>query len=282
MILRKISVCLFSLIFPVVLLAQEEPDNRPVRSPFEASTLIDNQTIVSPLKRGLEFHIHHRFGTVENGISDIFGIYAPSNIRLGLDYGITDNLMVGLGTEKDYKLQELHWKYSIFQQTRSGSMPVALSYYGNVVLDLRDSSSFGPIDKYRHIHRFSYFNQLILARRFNAKLSLMLAPGFIYFNAVEKGMNNAHVGLSVGGRYKVTSGMSVIGEYDQLLTKNGAEGVKPNIALGVEFGTATHAFRLFMASYKNIINQRNLVYNTNDFLKGDILFGFNITVRFAV
>ena len=267
-------------IFPVF--SQEgSDDDMPVRPPFETSILIDNHTTVSPYKGGFEFEIHHRFGTVSNGITDIYGIYAPSNIRLGLNYGITDKLMIGAGTTKDYKLQDLQWKYALLQQTKSGSMPVSVSYYGNVVLDARSDDNFGPEEQFNQMHRFSYITQLIVSHKINFKYSVQLAPSFLYFNSVETGYKNANFGVSAGGRAKVLGGASIIAEYDQLLTKQDIETQpKPNLSLGVEFGTATHAFQVFIANYSQIINQRNLLYNTNDFAEGDFLLGFNITVRF--
>jgi len=76
---------------------------------------------------------------------------------------------------------------------------------------------------------------------------------------------------------------SLLFEYDQLLTKQDLADVdhpKPNLSLGWEINTGTHAFQVFAANYSNIINQHNLLYNSNDFADGEFLFGFNITVRF--
>lgn len=269
------------IIFPVFS-QEEEEDNRPVRPPFETSILIDNHTVVSPWKNTWEFQIYHRFGEVTNGISDIFGIYAPSNIRLGLNYGLTDRIMIGAGSTKDYKLQDLQWKYAILQQTRSGSMPISLSYYGNMVIDAREEGSFGPEDQFKEIHRLSYFTQLIVSHKFNFKYSLQVAPSFIYYNSVQEGYKNANFGIHAAGRAKLFGSTAIIAEYDQLLNKQENEEFdpKPNLALGVEIGTATHAFHIFISNYKQIINQRNLLYNTNDFSEGEFLLGFNITVRF--
>ncbi len=279
--MKSLIALALSLLLIVPLSAQDENDDKPVRSPFETAILIENQTVVSPYKGGLEFEIHHRFGTVKNGITDIFGIYAPSNIRLGLNYGITDRLMIGAGTTKDYKLQDLQWKYAILQQTRSGSIPVSVSYYGNMVLDARTDDNFGPKENFRDIHRLSYFTQLIIARKFNMKYSFQVAPGFIYYNSVETGLKNANVTIHAGGRAKVLGPVSVIAEYDQLLTQQGDNiDPKPNLSAGVEIGTATHAFQIFFTNYSGIINQRNLLYNTNDLSEGDFRLGFNITVRF--
>ncbi len=268
----------FLLIMPVF--SQDENEDKPVRSPFETSLLIDNQTIVSPYKGGLQFEIQHRFGTVKNGITDIFGIYAPSNIRLALNYGITDRLMIGAGTTKDYKLQDIQWKYAILQQTRSGSVPLAISYYGNMVIDARSKDNFGPEESFRDIHRLSYFTQLIFARKFSYRYSLQVAPGFIYYNSVQEGLQNANFSIHAGGRARVAGPISILAEYDQLLTQQDAFDPKPNLAAGIEIGTATHAFQIFFANYSGIINQRNLLYNTNDFTEGDYRLGFNITVRF--
>jgi hypothetical protein len=277
-----LSILLFIFpVFGIFTQAQETTTDSPVDAPFETAILIDNQTVVSPYKGGLEFEIHHRFGTVKNGITDIFGIYASSNIRLGLSYGISDKLMVGGGTTKDSKLQDIQWKYAILQQTQSGNIPVSLSYYGNVVLDARSKDAFGPAEFYREIHRFSYFTQLIVSRKFNDKFSLQVAPSFFYYNAVEQGLKNANISIHAGGRAKIIGYNSLIFEYDQLLTKQDiATQPKPNLSLGYEIGTGTHAFQIFVANYSGIINQRNLLYNTNDFTSGGFLVGFNITVRF--
>lgn len=272
------------LIFPVFTVFaqdQETATDPAVDAPFEAAMLIDNQTVVSPYKGGLEFSILHRFGTVKNGITDIFGIYASSNIRLGLNYGITDKLMIGAGSTKDYKLQDFQWKYAILQQTQSGKIPVSVSYYGNVVLDARANDAFGPAAQFRDIHRFSYFSQIIVSHKLNDKFSFQVAPGFIYYNTVDEGYKNANFSIHAGGRAKIIGNSSLIFEYDQILTKQDiAIQPKPNLSFGYEIGTGTHAFQVFVANYSQIINQRNLLYNTNDFSAGEFLIGFNITARF--
>jgi hypothetical protein len=275
--------------FIISLQAQEvaapEEGSKPVRFTFETGTLIDNQTVATPYKGGLELQIHHRFSLIEN-YHNLFGIYGAANTRLGLNYGITDRLMVGAGTTKDYKLQDLQWKYLILRQTEDNSMPVSLSYYGNIVLDLQRKEAFGPVERYRDIHRLSYFNQLIVARKFNDVFSFQIAPSVIYINAVPQYTNelrykNLNFGLSAGAKATVVGSQSIIIEYDQLLTKQDLEDQpKPNISLGWEIGTATHAFQVFVANYSQIINQRNLVFNTNNFGDGEFLVGFNITVRF--
>jgi hypothetical protein len=287
--MKKTLFLLLLSAFMVSLSAQEEAKpqekSKPVRFTFGTGILIDNQTVATPYKGGIELNIHHRFSLIEN-YHNLFGIYGAANTRLGLNYGITDRLMIGAGTTKDYKLQDIQWKYLILQQTEDNSMPVSVSYYGNIVIDLQKKEAFGPVERYRDIHRMSYFTQLIVARKFNEMFSFQVAPSVLYFNAVPQYSNgssykNLNFGLSAGAKATVFGSHSVILEYDQLLTKQDLdEQPKPNLSLGWEIGTATHTFQIFAANYSQIINQRNLLFSTNNFTKGEYLIGFNITVRF--
>jgi len=280
------------ILFTVLILrvpAQEavtpEGKSKPVRFTFETDTLVDNQTVATPYKGGLELEIQHRFSLIEN-YHNLFGIYGAANTRLGLRYGITDWFMLGIGTTKDYQLQDVQWKFALLRQNEDNSIPLSVSYYGNVVADLRSKDAFGPVERFKDIHRLSYFSQIIVARKFNDVFSLQVAPSVIYFNAVPQYSNdlrykNLNYGISAGAKATVVGSQSIILEYDQLLTHQDlAEQPKPNLTLGWEISTATHCFQVFVANYSQIINQRNLLYNTNDFTKGDYLFGFNITVRF--
>jgi hypothetical protein len=268
--------------------AQEQKSSEPVRNTFSAELLIDNQTPTSPYKGGLVLQIQHRFSLIED-ISNLYGIYGSANTRLGLNYGITDRLMVGFGTTKDYMLQDFSWKYRILQQTQDNSMPITLSYYGNLVIDARDKDQFGPEGDFKFMHRLSYFTQIIIARKFTDKISAQIAPSLLYMNTVKRysdstGYKNLNFGLHAGARANLFGNHSLMLEWDQLLTKqdNGGEmeQPKPNVAFGWEIGTGTHTFQIFAANYNLIINQYNILYNTNNWKKGDYLFGFNITVRF--
>jgi hypothetical protein len=285
--MKKIFIVLILSAFLTPAFSQEEAQkgSAPVTQTFGTSVLIDNQTIATPYKGSLELQIQHRFSLIED-ISNLYGIYGSANTRIGLNWGITDRLMIGAGTTKDYKLQDLQWKYLILRQTEDNSMPISLSYYGNMVIDARSEDAFGPADTYKFIHRMSYFTQLIFARKINEKISLQVAPSLAYMNSVPRtsdttGYKNMNIGLSAGLRANLFGAHSLILEYDQLFTKQELDvQPKPNLALGWEIGTGTHTFQVFVANYNKITNQYNLVYNTNDFTKWEYLFGFNITVRF--
>jgi len=280
------------LILPANIFAQdEEPDRRPVREPWSGGLLADQQTIKSPYQGGLEFIIHHRFGTMQNGLKDLYGIYAPSNIRLGLDYGITEKLMVGYGTEKNNKFQEFHVKYNIFHQTRSNSMPVAISYYGNFAIDAGMNEE--DYETFSFTNRLAYFHQIIVSRKFSDRISVQVAPSFMHFNGVDREWYNDYFGVSAGARVKLFGEFSIIAAYDQAFGTTVFDGIfsgepneaienspKPNIVLGFEIGTPTHSFQLFAANYDKISPMKNMGFNTNELMEGEVLVGMNVLVRF--
>jgi hypothetical protein len=266
-------------------LAQDDAENTgklPIKSTFSSGFLIETPSIVTNFKGTLEFNIQHRFSTMQNGFSDLFGVYGGANTRLALSYGITDRITLGIGTTQNNKLQDLNWKFSIMKQNREGSVPVSVSYFGNFVVDARDKEFFPPAATYRFIHRFSYFTEIMIARKFNNILSLQFAPQFVYYNSVDTVHKNFNYGFSFGGRVKMWDSKSIIFELDQPLIKN--SNSKNNLALGFDISTATHAFQIFLTNYQGIIGQQNLVYNSNNpftkELSKNYMLGFNITVRF--
>lgn len=271
-------VCLFAMLFSSNAIAQEAEEDKPISAPFETTILIDNQTTVNPYKGQFMLEIQHRFSQIKD-IKDLYGLFGSANTRLGITYGITDKIMLGFGTTRDHNLQELEWKYSILTQTRSGRIPVSLSYHGDVVLEARGSENFGPEESYRFIHKLSYLNQLIVSRNFGGKASFQLAPTFVYHNAVPEGYRNTNASIYFGGRLQVLGFHSIIFEYDQPILQ-ADEKVYPNLAAGVEIGTSTHSFRVFVSNYNAIVRTRSIAYNANNPFDGDYQFGFNITIRF--
>lgn len=270
-----------ALLFPILLLSQKrEKDSvvdKPERPAFESSFIIDNPNNVLFSKNTLEVQMSHRFGLINEGTNDMLGFWGPSNIRMGVTYSIHERLTLGFGTTKFNRLQDFNWKVGILNQTRSGRIPVSVSYYGNFTIDARKRENFS-LDQ----HRYSYFNQLMIARRFSPKLSMQLAPSISHFNLVESRMRNDVIGVAFGGRYKISDQTSILWDYSQPFTHhlNGERldiDPEPGISLGFEFATSAHAFQLFITNMNGIVPQQNYMKNTNDFFRGQILFGFNIT-----
>lgn len=284
---KKLATVLMLILSTLVVNAQDstktQKDNRPVKDIFGNGLIFDQQTVRNALPGALEFIIQHRFGTIKNGIQDLWGIYASSNVRLGLNYGVTKDLTIGFGTTRYYKLQDLNWKLALLKQKRSGGMPFSLTYYGNVVLDARTKDNFGPPETYKYIHRLSFFNQLILARKFSNSLSLQVAPSISNFNAVNPTYDNINYNMSFAGRLKITKKMDIVAGYDfPVLTSKDSTifKPKPNMSFGIEIGSPTHTFQIFATNSDYLVNQYGLAYNTNNYKNNGILVGLNITVRF--
>ena len=265
---------------------QEEADDsgmRPTRDHFESSWIIDNQTTLLKQKGTFEFMIQHRFGSVSNGLTDLYGLYAPSNIRLGFNYTLLDSfgfgifkgpLAIGFGTTKDNRIQDFNLKYALLRQTRNGKIPVSVTYYVNTGLETGKKLDDLPNGNYSD--RLSYFHQIIISRRFGSKLSLQVAPSVSHYNVVEPLMYNDHFAVAVSGRFKVTSSMAVIVNADQPLTKHKLYNPQPNVGFGIEMATSSHSFQIFATNYTSIVQQRNNVYNQNDPWNKGYVIGFNI------
>lgn len=265
----------------------DAPDKRPVKNMFESIWIIDNPSVVVPVKGTFEFDIQHRFGLLKNGYEDFFGLYAPANIRLGFGYVPLQNLMVGFGLTKTNLTWDLNAKYAILQQGREGGSPVSLSYFVNAAIDTRDKDAFTDPEALVSSDRLSYFHQLMLARKLTNRLSLQVAGSISHFNTVEAFRNpddqivqrykNDHLAVAVSARYHVASWVNVIANYDQPLTEHEVLDPQPNLAFGLELTSSSHQFQIFVGDYYHITPQRNNVFNNNNFGDGDILIGFNIT-----
>ena len=254
---------------------------KPVKNTFGSVFMIDNQTVMVPIKGSMQMEIQHRFGTVNNGSKDLFGIFAPANIRLGMSYVPIKKLFIGAGVVKEKMQVDLDVKYAIIQQT-PGKYPVSISYFGNVVIDTRNKSNF----RYS-VDRFSYFDQLMVARKVTEAFSAQAGLGFSWMNNVEayvdaegkiqRKMHNYHFNASLLGRYKISPKSGIIAAYEQPLTQHTTNNPHPNICFGFETITSSHTFQVFAGNYSSLIPQNNSFFNQNDYTKGQFVIGFNIT-----
>ena len=251
------------LVLPFSVFSQEKVNDtivkeKPERPAFESSFLFDNPTNVLFSKNTLEVQMSHRFGELNDDKSNLVGFYGSANIRIGLTYAIHERLTIGFGTTKQKSYQDFNWKVALLRQTRSNKMPVSVSYYGNFVIDARSKNQ----GLFRNVgDRHSFFNQLIIARRFSPKLSLQVAPSVSHFNAVKTTTRNDMVAIAFGGRYKISPQTSVVIDYSQPLTEMRLDNPQPGISFGVEFGTSAHTFQIFATNYWGILPQENYMFN---------------------
>lgn len=294
--MRRITkrIAFFSILFAMCSLgkAQEnKPSEKktdtlePVLNTFAGNYILDNQTVMVPAKGALDLAIQHRFGTADNGYSDMFGLFAPANIRLSAAYTPINKLQVGLGICKQNMTWDGTIKYAIHVQKVHGC-PISISYFGDMALDTRPKDGNFVTNN----DRLTYFNQLIFASKISEKLSIQLAPSITYFNNVPGYYNSAgqlkselwhaHSAIAASACYLLTDVMGVMVNVDQPLTTHPENNPHPNISFGLQFATTTHTFQIFAGNYQSIIPQYNNLLNQNDYTKGKFLIGFNITKRF--
>lgn len=276
--------------------AEPETIHKPLaKSPFESGICMDLQTVVVPPAKTLEFVLQHRFGTIQGNWSDLFGIWGASNIRLGLNFSITNNLLVGLGTTKNNRLQDLQIKYTFLHQRKSG-FPLTISVYGDYALNAMEKDFFGA--GYKFADRFSFYHEFLFARRFCNYFSAQLGLSYTHFNKVDRtvdstAMNDA-IAFSLLARFKVSPQSSIVLSYQQPVIVNydpafivrypnhwlevpKDNAPYPNISLGWEVSTSTHAFHLYLSAAQGIIPSEMVMHNENNFFNGFILIGFNLT-----
>ena len=265
--------------------AKEPVKIERVKRTFGGGLLIDNQTCMVPTRKTFEFMIQHRFGTTNNHYKDIYGLFAPANIRLGLNYTPLENLQVGLGLCKEKMQWDGNLKYALSKQAVKGGCPISVTLFGDMAIDTRPKEgNFAD-----NMDRISYFSQVIIARKVTEHFSVQFSPSLSYFNNVEgfqtsdgsikPKMNNSHYAFALMGCYMLTEKMGIIANYDQPVTEHMTNNPHPNISFGIQFVTTTHTFQVFLGNYQSIIPQSNNVYNQNDWTKGRYCIGFNITRR---
>ena len=275
---KYIEILVVLLLIPFIGLTQEDENKeekkkeKVERSAFESSAIKDNPTDVLFSPHSLEVQMGHRFGVIGDGENDLAGIWAPSNIRIGLSYAVHERLTIGYGTTKFNRLQDFNWKVGILRQTRSNKMPVNVSYYGNWTVDARKKENFRFTEE-----RFSFHHALIISKRFTPGFSMQVVPSISHYNTVAKTMRNDMIAVAVGGRLKISPQTAFVVDYTQPLTKFMKDNPHPGISAGVEFATSAHAFQLFITNYSGIVPQKNIMFNQNDYFNGDVLIGFNIT-----
>lgn len=265
--------------------AKSAKKNPYVKNTFEGNYIIDNQTVMVPIKGTFEFDIQHRFATWEDGFTNLFGLFGGATMRLGFSYVPINNLQIGFGASNENMLLDLNAKYALLKQTKDGAMPVSVTYFGNVMADPRkkDATTLFVTTS----DRFSFFNQIIIARKISDKLSIQVSPSLTHFNNLEgytdeagkiqPKMKNDHFAISFSGKYRITEKTTLIANYDQPLTQHPMDNPHPNISFGIEMKTSGHDFQVFAGNYGAILPQNNNMFNQNDFTKNQFLIGFNIT-----
>jgi len=265
------------------LLADQPKETVYTFETFKSTRIINGQSIERMKKGNLDFRIHHRFGRVNSGAYEFFGL-DQSNIFLGLEYGITDWMMAGIGRTTSGKTVNSFVKFSILRQSSGGKViPVSLSWYSSIdIYGMKWAAD--EIPGY-FSSRLSYVHQLLVARKFNEKISFQLTPAFIHRNYVETVLDpNDLVCLGGGGRYKLTRRITFNAEYFYVYHTK-IVGITPNpnsLSMGFDIETGGHVFTLLLTNSLGMIDKQFIGETTGKWTKGDIHVGFNISRVFGL
>ena len=277
--------------------AQDATESYPVTA-FESNYVVDDQTTTVFDKKTLGFAIQHKFSSMSNGISDLWGIYGSANIRLGLEYVPVKNLQVGAGITKNKMYTDVNAKYSILRQTSDNKVPIGLAVYGVVAIDGRPEDAFETGKTHQpgkgtaeysltFTDRWSYFSQLLASRKFGEALTVQGGVSFTHYNMVKKDEDHDLIGLHGLAKVKITSQSSLSFNYNAPLKiqsiseQSEMQDYTPSIAIGWNISTYTHAFQIYVSNAPGMLPMDNMMYNRSKFNKDGIAFGFTITRLWA-
>ena len=260
----------------------DEP--RHVTSTFKSTRIVTGQSVRTLSKGNLDFRMSHRFGSVENGLYDVFGL-DQATARFAFDYGVTDNLMIGVGRTSINKIYDGFIKYKILKQTVGKGMPITLAWNSLIELKTQKQSQ----DNYPYSGRIAYAHQLMIARKISKHLSVQLTPSIVHFNLIEdRDGENTRFALGTGFRYKLSNRVSFNAEYylrlneDDLDLVESSKQYKNALSIGFDIETGGHVFQLHLSNSRNMTDASYIDRTTGDIGDGGIYFGFNFTRTFKL
>jgi len=242
------------------------------------STRIVNVHSVDVYNPGaLDLRISHRFGPVSDGLYQLFGL-DQATIRIGLEYGFSEKIMVGLGRSTYKKNYDGFFKYAIIQQSKIKNIPFSLSYFSSVSLESIRKTQ----DDYPFLGRLNYCNQLLIASKLSSKISVQLMPTLIHKNMVENSQfNNNTFLLGSGFRYKFSNLVALNMEYHYILNNN-IEDRYNSFSIGIDLETGGHVFQLHFTNSLSMYEVGFLTETFKSWLDGGVHFGFNISREFIL
>lgn len=249
---------------------------------FKSSRVIMSHSTEMLRPGVLDFRILHRFGNVNQGISQFFGL-DDATIRLGLDYGISDNLTIGIGRSSYKKELDGFIKYRPIQQaTGAGALPFSLVLVGGTTLNTLPFAQ--PARKNYFSSRMGYYGQAVVGRKFSEKVTLQIMPTVVHQNLVTTSQDpNDLYAAGIGGRFKISKRVALTADYYLVLNENEQLANFHNpLSLGFDIETGGHVFQLHFTNAIGMNERVFLTETTNDWANGDIQFGFNISRSFQL
>jgi Membrane bound beta barrel domain (DUF5777) len=297
---KIITIGLFSMLFlskawsqgeggDLLSLLDDGPTTDYATAAFKTNRIINGHSIENTAAGVMDMKISHRFTPVRQGLYDMFGLDNAS-LRIGLDYGITNRLMIGLGRSSNEKIIDGFVKYKILRQSKGKrNMPITLSYLADAQIK---TIKFSDQERENYFSsRLCYTHQLLIARKFSDGLSLQLMPTVVHRNLVPTTDDkNTVLSVGIGGRVKLTRRVALNAEYYYVLPDQISQTFYNTLSLGFDIETGGHVFQLHFTNspdmtYKGFITESSEPWfwrGDNGNLMSGIRFGFNISRVFTI
>jgi len=278
-------ILLILLFLPVIVFAQDDlmqllnDDSKyKISSTFKAVKIVNSQSVELVNKGDLLFLIQHRFGTLNSGAYNLYGL-DNAQVRFGLDYGVNDWSSVGLGRSSFLKTIDANAKIKLVSQSKGEkSFPFSIVWYSSAFFKQAIWKDI-QADDYLFSDQMSYAYQLLVAHKITSALSVQLSPTLVHKNIVNQANTHDLMSVGLGARHKVSSRISLNAEYFLQLDKENS--VNP-FSLGVDIETGGHVFQLHLSNSAAMF-ERAFIHETNgEWSNGDIYFGFNISRVFTL
>jgi hypothetical protein len=249
---------------------------------FKGTRLVNGHSVETKAGGDLEFIFSHRFGPLNGGIYEFFGL-DEAYVRLGLDYGITDKLSASIGRNSVDKSLDGYLKYKITgQRTGATDFPVTLTGLAGVAYKASPRRDEVP-EGFTNVDRLAYVGQLLIARKFSTRLSWQVMPTIVHKNAVDRRLeDNDQFALGTGGRFKITKSVALTGEYYHRFSVPDENPSFNTLGFGVDIETGGHVFQLVFTNTRGLTERAFITETEGDFGDGDIHFGFNVTRTFQL
>ena len=247
---------------------------------FKSSRIVNGQSIENVGVGVLDLKILHRFGPMSQGSYDLFGLDQAS-MRIGLDYGVSKRLMVGIGRSTYLKQYDAFFKYKIIQQqTGLKNIPFSVSYAATIIyISLKDdpTAEYIPYTS----DRYSYAHQILIASKLNDYLSLQFTPTLIHYNIVSNSaISNDFKSLGVGFRQRISKRVNFTTEYFYRIDK--MDGYYDPLTVGLDIETGGHVFQLHVTNSTGMTERTFINETLGSWGKGELRFGFNLTRAFTL
>ncbi|SFS87895.1 hypothetical protein SAMN04487906_2020 [Zhouia amylolytica] len=244
---------------------------------FKSLKIVNFESTKLAAAKEFRFVVSHRFGSVKNGIDDFFGL-DNAVTRIQFIYGISDKFNIGISRSSFQKVYDIQFKYRLLTQ-REGGFPVTVSGYsvGGINTsydeDLDPAISFGD--------KLSYVQQILISRKFNDRLSLELAPSYLYeaYPSPLVQHENQFV-MGMGGRYKIANRWSINMDYGIHTNRTPSSPFHNPLSIGVDLETGGHVFQMHFTNAEGMMERGFLSHASGDWGDGDFFFGFNLTRTF--